>query len=177
MKPVASRERLLVRELAGELVVYDLERHEAHCLNRTAALVFLHSNGRNRVEEIAARLRDELRQPADEELVRLALDRLRQAGLVAPEAAAPVETGGFSRRDTLPRLGMGLAVLLPAVTSILVPTPAEAAATCVPATACGANPDAPCYRTTAAGCGGGCTCQGATCSSGCCDGAGGDCSY
>ncbi len=177
MRPVAGREGLLVRELADEVLVYDLARHEAHCLNRSAAFVFKHSDGRNTVREIAARLEAELKLPADEEMVWLGLDRLDEVGLLTHKPAPPPAPGGWSRRDALLRVGLGLAVLLPAVTSILVPSPAEAAATCVPATACGTNSGAPCYRTSSAFCGTGCTCQGTTCTSGCCDGSGVNCSY
>jgi len=177
MRPVASREGLLVRELAEEVVVYDLERHEAHCLNRTAGLVFKCSDGRSTVAEIAARLQTELKLPADEAIVWLALDSLDEAGLLAHKPARPRESGGWSRRDAMLRMGIGLGMLLPVVTSILVPTPAEAAATCVPSGACGTNSGAPCYRTSSSLCGQGCTCQGSTCSSGCCDGSGVNCSY
>ena len=38
--PAAREARLLVRELAEEVLVYDEEGHRAHCLNRTAALVW-----------------------------------------------------------------------------------------------------------------------------------------
>jgi hypothetical protein len=119
---------LLVRELSGELVVYDLERHEAHCLNRTAAFVFKYSNGRNTVAEIAGRLKTELNLHADEELVWLTLDRLDAAGLLEhtpprrPRQAAGLGAGAAPAGPGRPAA---------AVTSILVPTPAEAAATCV----------------------------------------------
>ncbi len=177
MRPVASRDGLLVRELGEEVVVYDLERHEAHCLNRTAGLVFRYSDGRRTVAEIAARLQSELKLAADESVVWLALDRLDEAGLLVHNPGRPCEPGGWSRRGAMLRMGSGLAVLLPVVTSILVPTPAEAGASCVPAGACGTNSGAPCYRTSGSFCGQGCTCQGSTCTSGCCDGSGQNCSY
>ena len=46
MNPRARRDGLVIRELNGELLVYDLERHRAHCLNPTAALVFKQCDGR-----------------------------------------------------------------------------------------------------------------------------------
>ena len=45
MKPQSRRSGLLIRELPDELLVYDQEQHRAHCLNRTAALVFRHADG------------------------------------------------------------------------------------------------------------------------------------
>ncbi len=177
MRPVASREGLLVRELAGEVVVYDLERHEAHCLNRTAGLVFRCCDGRSTVAEIAARLESELKLAAGEPVVWLALEELDGAGLLVHDPARPCEPGGWSRRDVMLRMGSGLAALLPVVTSILVPTPAEAGASCVPVGACSMNLGAPCYRTSGSFCGQGCTCQSSPCSGGCCDGSGQPCSY
>ncbi len=44
-------------------------------------------------------------------------------------------------------MGIGAACLLPVVTSILVPTPAEAAATCIQAESCPGNTEQPCYNT------------------------------
>ena len=60
MKPHARKEGLVVKELPDELLVYDLERHRAHCLNPTAALVWKHSDGQTSVEEIATLLHAEL---------------------------------------------------------------------------------------------------------------------
>src|SRR5512143_2183904 len=115
MRPVASNDGLLVRELAGELVVYDLERHEAHCLNRTAAFVFEQCDGRSSVAEITSRLQAQFETPADEDLVWQALGQLDGARLLAHMPTRPPVPGGFSRRDVVRRVGLGLAVAVPAV--------------------------------------------------------------
>ena len=64
-------------------------------------------------------------------------------------APPPVPEDGLARRDAVKRVGIGAAILLPLVTSILAPSPAEAAATClVGAGACaGANNGTPCTCT------------------------------
>jgi hypothetical protein len=166
---VASNDGLLVRELGGELVVYDLERHEAHCLNRTAAFVFKQCDGRTSVSEIASRLRAEFEVPADEDLVWQALDQLDGARLLRHKPAPP-SGRGFSRRDAVRHVGLGVAVLLPAVASILVPTPAEAAVTCVDDSTCLSNVGLACYVSSPALCDGTCTCRtGGTCTGNCCD--------
>jgi hypothetical protein len=179
MRPVASNDGLLVRELAGELVVYDLQRHEAHCLNRTAAFVFRQCDGRSSVAEIAGRLQAELDTAADESLVWQALERLDGARLLAHMPSRPPEANGFSRRDVVRRVGLGCAVLVPAVSSILVPTPAEAAVSCVDDSACGSNVGMSCYISSSALCDGTCTCRSAPapCSTSCCDLTNQDCSY
>lgn len=171
MKPLARRDGLLVRTLTEEVVVYDVERHEAHCLNPTAALVFKHCDGRTSVGAIASRLR------VDEQLVWLALERLDEARLLERSPALPPEPGAWSRRDMVWRMGLGLSVLLPAVTSVLVPTPAEAAATCIQAGSCAGSPGSSCYISVAGSCDGSCTCQPSNCASNCCDGLGNDCSF
>jgi hypothetical protein len=74
-------------------------------------------------------------------------------------------------------MALGLSVLLPAVTSILVPTPAEAAVTCVAATSCVSSPGSSCYISSSALCDGSCTCQPASCLGECCDSLGSDCSF
>ncbi len=170
MRPVASNDRLLVRELAGELVVYDLERHEAHCLNRTAALVFKQCDGRSSVAEIAGRLGAEFETPVDEPLVWQALEQLHEARLLAHMPTRTPEPSGLSRRDVMRRVGLALAVAVPVVSSILVPTPAEAAVTCVNASSCLSNVGMSCYVSSSALCDGSCTCRtGGTCSGNCCD--------
>jgi hypothetical protein len=124
MKPQARRAGLLTRELPDELLVYDLEEHRAHCLNRTAATVFRHADGTRTAAEIARLLTPE---GADgEEVVADALALLGEAGLLQ---AGSVEAS-LTRRDVVRRVGLGAALLLPAVASIVAPTPAEAA-TCV----------------------------------------------
>jgi hypothetical protein len=159
-------------------VVYDLERHEAHCLNRTAAFVFKQCDGRTSVREIARRLRAEFEAPADEDLVWQALDQLDGARLLRHKPSPPPGRG-FSRRAVVRRVGLGLTVLLPVVTSILVPTPAEAAATCVDDSACAGNPGSPCYVSSSALCDGTCTCRSAPapCGTSCCDLTNQDCSF
>ena len=139
MKPVARKNGLLLRELADEVVVYDQERHEAHCLNHTAAIVFRHADGRRSVADLAALLSPDA-APEAEGLVELALGQLGEAHLLEG-APLPAPDHGLARRDVMRRVGIGAAVLLPLVSSILAPSPAEAAATCaVGALACNNQP-------------------------------------
>lgn len=142
MRPRARRKGLLVRELPGELVVYDRETHQAHCLNRSAALVFRSADGRRTVSDIAARMTAELGAGSDE-LVSSALEGLSSARLL--DAWEPESPGPAKRRDALRRIALGAAASLPVVTSLLVPTPAEAANTCIPEAACPGATGQRCY--------------------------------
>jgi hypothetical protein len=132
VKPLARRDDMVIRELPGELVVYDRREHRAHCLNATAAQVFRTADGSRGVGELAAGLDPAVAPELREALVREALEQLAAAGLLT--AAEEGEPG--SRRELLRRLGGAAALLVPAVVSVLAPTPAEAAScltSCPPA--------------------------------------------
>ena len=132
VRPRARTEGLVVRDLPGEIVVYDRDSHQAHCLNRTAALVFRNADGRRTVGDLARLLATDTGTQVDQDVVRATLDRLREASLleayaddtgprvVAPAGTAPADG---SRREMLRRVGLGAAALLPVVTSILVHPP------------------------------------------------------
>ena len=121
-RPKARKQGLLVRDLGDEVVVYEVESHRGHSLNRTATLVWRASDGRRTVAGIAAQLGRELGVPADEPLVRFALQKLREARLL--EAGAR-EAATLTRRQVARRIGQ--AALLPVVISLFAPRPSEAA--------------------------------------------------
>ena len=120
-RPRARKGGLVVRDLGDEVVVYELESHRGHCLNRTAALVWRSCDGRRTTAAIAAHVGRELGVPADEGLVRYTLRRLGHAGLLD----SPVEQMTLTRREVARRIGQ--AALLPVVVSLLAPRPSEAA--------------------------------------------------
>jgi len=133
MKPLARREGLVVRDLPDETIVYDRKRHQAHCLNRMAALVFRHADGTRSAAEIATLLAEGT--PREREaVVALALEQLSQACLLDGPAPVPAT----ARRAVLRHVGLGAALLVPAIASVIAPTPAEAA-TCV--TSCVGQPN------------------------------------
>ena len=137
--PQARKNGLVVQELADEVLVYDLERHKAHCLNHTAAWVWKHCDGKATVADMARLLRAESNAPVGEEVIWLALDQLGQKRLLRTRVGWPKEVAGLSRREVLRQLGLAAAIALPLVTSIVAPA-ASQAATCFPnGTACASN--------------------------------------
>ena len=134
MNPHARRESLLVEELSDETLVYDLERHKAHCLNQTAAFVWRRCDGRTSVSELASLLEDELGMPGSEEVVWLALDRLERVHLLQRRGEHGTETPRYSRRQLVRRLGQ-IGIALPMIVSIVSPL-AAAAVSCVTAAEC-----------------------------------------
>ena len=123
--PAARTSKLVVRELADEVLVYDAEGHSAHCLNRTAALVWKSCDGKTPVSRIAERVGGQLSSPWAEDVVWLALAQLEEFGLLAPSIPRPAPPNRISRRRMLRRLGAA-AVSLPLITSIVSPTAAQA---------------------------------------------------
>lgn len=126
--PMARKDKLLTQTVGDELVVYDEERHQAHHLNRSAALVWRYCDGHTSISDMAAILNIEAHLPADEDLVWLALARLEQTSLLRDPVTEVMEVVNLSRRRSLERLAATAAVALslPMVKSIVVPTPAMA---------------------------------------------------
>lgn len=139
--PQARTEGLLVHELADETLVYDQERHRAHRLNRTAALVWRHCDGRTTTAEMAALLERELNLPAQEQVVWFAVKRLQRARLLGERLPQAMEANSPSRRELMRRMGMAgaLAVLIPLVETIAAPDAAEAASCRANGEACTGN--------------------------------------
>ena len=131
LMPRARQDELVVEELQDETLVYDLKRHKARCLNRTAALVWRRCDGQTSVAEVAALLEGQLATPTDEAVVWMALDRLGRAHLLSEPVALPADRAEYSRREVVRTLGRAAGIsLLPVVASILAPR-AAAAASCV----------------------------------------------
>jgi hypothetical protein len=134
--PQARRDGLIVRELPDEVLVYDLERHKAHCLNSTAAQVWRHCDGETAPDEIAFRLARELGEPVEADMVWLALEDLSKLELLDAPVVRPA---GLSRADVVRRGALvASAVAVPAVFSLLAPTASAAVCgeSCGPGVAC-----------------------------------------
>jgi hypothetical protein len=121
--PLARDKGLLCREMPDGLMVYDLDRHEAHSLNRTAALVWRHCDGKMGVSDLAVLLQQKANLPAEEAVVWLALESLDKAHLLQDRLTRPAETPGMSRRAVIRKIGLagGLVALLPLVDSLTAP--------------------------------------------------------
>ncbi len=92
--PKAKTERLIVREIDGETLVYDRSRDAASCLNEFAAKVWRECDGETSVAGIAAALGE------DEPAVWLALHQLTKAQLLTEAIAFPPDmSAAKSRRD------------------------------------------------------------------------------
>ena len=124
--PHARRDALVIQPVGDETIVYDEQRNQAHRLNRTAALVWRHCDGKRTVAGLASLLEEV--GPNAEDLVRLALDRLEKAHLLEGKRVRPASAAFLTRRDVLRKAALagGLTLLLPVVQTIVAPTPAMA---------------------------------------------------
>ena len=116
---LARHEELVVQELPDEVVVYDLKRHKAHCLNKTAAFIWNHCDGETTVTELTNLLEQEAGSPLDEQVVWYTLDKLRKADLLEGRLNSPVDEG-MSRRRMIRRLGA--MIVVPTVVSLIAPS-------------------------------------------------------
>ena len=130
--PAARNAGLLVQDLDTELLVYDLEQHKAHCLNRSAALIWRRCDGTSTAAEVARLVGAEMGMALDEETIQFAVTQLDRAGLLQGRIKQLDYAGRLSRREAVRRLGMAAAVSVPLVTTIVAPRAAEAG-TCTPA--------------------------------------------
>ena len=153
--PTARKHDLVIESLGDEVLVYDLKRHRALCLNETAALVWEQCDGRTTVGQAAERIRARFKAEVDENMIWLALDRLGKERLL--EGSGPPAPEGVSRREAIRRLGLATAVALPLVTSIVAPTAAQAAS-CITSQTCADR-----HQSDSGGCGSTPCCTGGAC--------------
>lgn len=129
MYPIARTTDLTIEALPSETVVYDTTNHRVHCLNEMAGLIWRHCDGKSSVEQIAGRLSEDLKLPVDLDVVKLGLQELSKRHLLVPDPEGP-ELPPISRRDLGRRLALAggtlVTTLMPAITSIVAPTPAMA---------------------------------------------------
>jgi hypothetical protein len=121
-KPLARSENLLIRELPEELILFDQQTKLAHCLNKTAALVWNWCDGQTTVAQIATNISRQT--PVSVEAIWLALQQLDKAHLLVEQL--PVSTG-ISRRELARRVGLTALIAVPLVTSMISPYVAESA--------------------------------------------------
>jgi hypothetical protein len=156
IKPLARTHELITRAIPGELLIYDLKRHNALCLNETAALVWKKCDGHNTVEDLTAELESRYGSPVDPRIVWLALDQFEKSHLLAVNAAQPKSSATITRRQVM-QAAFVAAIALPVITIIVAPTAASAATT-ITVAACQAR-----RQSDPGGCGGNPCVGGGTC--------------
>lgn len=123
------RPDLIVKNLDGELLVYDNATTKAFCLNASSALVWEMCDGNTTITEMTERLTQTLNAPIDATFVTFALERFYADGLLETGFRNATEDASLTRAGLVARFGragIAAALVVPLVTSIVAPTAAKA---------------------------------------------------
>jgi hypothetical protein len=96
-------------------------------LNRTAALIWEHCDGKQTVRGLARLLEQKFGVVTDEEVVWLGLRQLNKFHLLQEQMVPSAGPARISRRELGRRLGAVAALSLPLIVSVVAPTAAQAA--------------------------------------------------
>jgi Coenzyme PQQ synthesis protein D (PqqD) len=124
--PVSRKDNLVVQEIDGEVLIYDLAENKAFCLNKTSALVWQACDGNKSTAEISKLISHKLNSPATEDLVWFALDQLKKEKLIENSDELPNNFAGISRREVIKKVGLGSMIALPIVASLVAPAALQA---------------------------------------------------
>ena len=130
--PKARKQGMVIKEVDNEVLIYDLERDKAHCLNPSAAAIWRRCDGQTNMSALAGALANETSTTSDEDFIWLGLQDLHRNGLLE-DGVWPDEipmNKSITRREAVRRIGLGAAIALPIVISITAPTPVQAAVSC-----------------------------------------------
>ena len=125
--PKARKENLVVQELNGEVLIYDLDTNKAFCLNESSALIWQACDGNKNVSEIRNHLGKQLGSSIDDDFIWLALDQLKKENLIENKDEVVVDFGGMSRREVIKKVGLASVIAIPVVASLAAPRAAQAA--------------------------------------------------
>ncbi len=126
LAPKARIKDLVIQEIEGETLVYDLSSNKAFCLNETSALVWQLCDGKHSVEKLSDEISKHLKTLISEDLVWLAIEQLNEDGLLEEGAQFGNHFTGLSRREVVIKVGFASLVALPVVTSLVTPQAAAA---------------------------------------------------
>src|ERR1041385_5061263 len=87
--PRMRRESLVVQDLSDEVLVYDKQIDQAHCLNLSAARVWRSCDGQTSPAQIGRKLSAQLNAEISEDFVLLALNQLEKYQLLEMTEGGP----------------------------------------------------------------------------------------
>ncbi len=121
MKPIARKDDLVIQEVGGEILVYDLRTNKAICLNQTSALVWQNCDGKKDALEIAKDIEKELGSNVSEDFVWFAVNQLEKENLLNKEDKFVNKFEGLNRREVIKKIGLTSLVALPVVAAMVAP--------------------------------------------------------
>ena len=130
-RPISRKDNVVVQELKGELLIYDLSKNKAFCLNQTSALVWQSCDGNRTIAEISDVVGKQLNSKTNEDVIWLALDQLSKENLIVQETKPDSKFAGLSRREVIKKVGLTSVIALPFITSLVAPLAVHANSACV----------------------------------------------
>jgi len=128
--PFLRTNQLVVNELPNELLIYDLEKNKAFCLNETARLIMDECNGIKPIDEAVESLNRKLKSKLSEEMVWMVIEQFQKSNFLQGDYQIPIQTSKISRRKIL-QAAAALGIALPIVTSLVAPTAIHAQSACI----------------------------------------------
>jgi Coenzyme PQQ synthesis protein D (PqqD) len=125
MRPEARKIGIVAQDVEGEVLVYDLERDEAHCLNQVTSLVWRHADGKSSVATIVDAVGRESPGEVDQAVVLAALQSLSDAHLLIEEVKHTGAGDAPSRRQMIGRIALIGGLTVAGIASIVAPTAAQ----------------------------------------------------
>lgn len=126
--PRARQHGIVVQDVLDEVLVYDQERFEAHCLNQSAGTIWRLCDGRSTPDAIAARASEQLGTTVALDVVWHALYQLEEFKLLEAGDSALSVVAPVTRRQlmtTLTRAGLAL----PLIVGVAAPAAAQSGST------------------------------------------------
>ena len=108
MKPLARKDDLVIQEVGGEILVYDLQTNKAICLNQTSALVWQNCDGTKNALEISQDIEKQLGSAVSEDLVWFAVNQLQKEKLITEEKEIVNKFEGLNRREVIKKIGFDI---------------------------------------------------------------------
>lgn len=130
-------QQLVVQECKDETLIYDLATDKAYLLNETAAFVWKSLDGKTEIRSVAADLARHTKSAVNEEIVWLAIERLKKDDLLENADEVSNRFAGMNRREVVRRIGLATMIALPVISSLVAPSATNAAslrANCAPCT-------------------------------------------
>lgn len=117
--PRATTKEIVVQEVGGETLIYDMRVNKAHNLNSTMAMILKYCDGKTRIQEVAASLEEKLKTKIEDDFIYLAILELERANLLLEGDSLP-EFQDISRRKVLFNYALP-ALAMPIVLSLVAP--------------------------------------------------------
>src|SRR6266496_2468377 len=126
LKPARRKDELICEEVSGECVIYDQRQKKAHLLNSTLTWIWRRCDGNTSVEALSKSFAEQFDARNPLEIMSSGLNQLDSRQLLETPINLPEEAGGKISLARRRAIVVGGAVLMPAIVSILAPTPMAA---------------------------------------------------